>query len=356
MNLHEGDRVKFLNTKGGGVVSRIIDSRMVSVIEEGGFEIPTLASELVKISDDEPGARFFNESFSPGAAKEKTQETDPKSGDDRLSLLSQEIRNKRKTEDIFMAFVPHDQKWLITGLLDVYLINNTSFDILYNFIRRTDTDLYAGVDYGSVFPGSKLLVATIEREEIGTWTEGYMQFLFHKDRSQGLLPPFNSEISIKGAKFFNEASYRESPVIEGKGIVVKIVSLHQYFESRKEKVKDTAEELPANPAGGPALIDRYRTAPREAEVDLHIHELVEDYSNMDNNEILEFQRSFFTRCLEDAIARHYSRVIFIHGVGNGTLRESILSLLKNYGGIEVFDAPMQKFGVGAVDVRIPHNG
>jgi hypothetical protein len=37
------------------------------------------------------------------------------------------------------------------------------------------------------------------------------------------------------------------------------------------------------------------------------------------------------------------------------LREAILQILKNYDGLEVVDAPMQKYGVGAIEVRIPHN-
>ena len=42
-----GDKVKFLNEKGGGTVVRLIDSRMALVSIEDGFEIPVLMSDLV---------------------------------------------------------------------------------------------------------------------------------------------------------------------------------------------------------------------------------------------------------------------------------------------------------------------
>ena len=42
-----GDRVNFLSSTGGGKVTKIIDSRMVMVEVEDGFELPTLISELV---------------------------------------------------------------------------------------------------------------------------------------------------------------------------------------------------------------------------------------------------------------------------------------------------------------------
>jgi dsDNA-specific endonuclease/ATPase MutS2 len=83
--------------------------------------------------------------------------------------------------------------------------------------------------------------------------------------------------------------------------------------------------------------------------------LMEDPCSLENQEILDFQKSYFERCLESAIANHFLKVTFIHGVGNGVLRENILSVLEKYEGIEVLDAPMQKYGVGAVEVRIPHN-
>jgi len=48
-------------------------------------------------------------------------------------------------------------------------------------------------------------------------------------------------------------------------------------------------------------------------------------------------------------------VTFIHGVGNGVLRANLIDLVKNQEGIEFFDAPMSQFGVGALEIRIPHN-
>ena len=42
-----GDRVNFLTDKGGGVVKKIIDTRMVEVEIEDGFNVPVLMSDLV---------------------------------------------------------------------------------------------------------------------------------------------------------------------------------------------------------------------------------------------------------------------------------------------------------------------
>jgi len=63
MKFQVGDKVKFLNTKGGGIVSKIITPTLVNVMIEDGFEIPTITSELVKIEPQGKAERMFDEDF-----------------------------------------------------------------------------------------------------------------------------------------------------------------------------------------------------------------------------------------------------------------------------------------------------
>jgi hypothetical protein len=349
--LNVGDKVKFLNTSGGGVVSKVIDSRMVSILIEDGFEIPTMISELIKIEPNNPAGRFFEEHYNVDLPKATPDQEEPE--DDRLQHLPHHVAADRKSEDIYLAFVPHDQKWLITGQVDIYLINNSSYDVLYNIFSKTALGHYAGVDYGSIFPDSKLLLDTINREQLTHWTDGCMQFLFHKEQSREVLPPFNSEFSVDGKKFFKEGNYHENHIIQAKGIVLKVLSLTTHL--RSGAATDDKGNTNRPPATIESLIHKYQVAPREAVVDLHIHELVDDPANLEKSEILDFQKSFFQKCLDSAIASHFLKVIFIHGVGNGILRTNLIELLKKQEGIEFFDAPMASYGVGALEVRIPHN-
>ncbi len=355
MKLSVGDRVKYLDTTGGGVVTKVIDSKMVLVSDQDGFEIPTLISELVKVASGEAAARFFdenrelpiNQSFHESKKDEVEEEIQVESLDPRL------IRT-RTSEDIYLAYMPHDQKWLITGLVDVYLINNTSFDLIYNLFHRISRGRYKGIDYGSLFADSRYLLDTVNRDDLSEWSDGSLQFLFHKEQTTSVLPPFNSDFQVDRKKFHKEGAYRESPLIREKGIIIKVLSLSEYLKEKEEPesnqvaapVSDKKEDLP--------IILTHQTEPRKAEVDLHIHELVEDPSNLQKSEILEFQKKYFLRCLDSAIQHNFLNVIFIHGVGNGVLRDVLIDELKKTGGIEFFDAPMIKYGVGAMAVRIPH--
>jgi hypothetical protein len=314
-----------------------------------------MISELVKIESNNPAGRFFEDHYS--FEKKQGEEKQEEIKDDKHTALSGEITGSRKSEEIFLAFVPHDQKWLITGQIDVILVNNTSFDVLYNIFRATPAGHFEGVDYGSIFSDSSLVMATINREQLTHWTDGYIQFLFHKEQCKEVIPPFNAEFRVDGKRFFTEGSYRTHAVIKEKGIVIKILSLTEYFktETGKKSNGKTDAELPEKQPSEPKpLIVKHQVAPREAEVDLHIHELVDDPSNLEKNEILEFQKNYFLKCLDSAMANHFLKVTFIHGVGNGVLRTVITDLLKKQEGISVSDAPMAKYGVGAIEIRLPH--
>ncbi len=73
-------------------------------------------------------------------------------------------------------------------------------------------------------------------------------------------------------------------------------------------------------------------------VDLHIEKLKEDYFGLTNSEKLDIQTRHFRRKLEMAANGHFTKIVFIHGVGNGVLRQTIRDLLKSYEGIEYSDA------------------
>ncbi len=100
------------------------------------------------------------------------------------------------------------------------------------------------------------------------------------------------------------------------------------------------------------LISKHRTGKGEAVVDLHIGELVDNISGLSSKDMLELQVNYFEKCLNSAIENRYSKVTFIHGVGNGTLKYAISEKVKEYSGLENYDASLAKFGVGAIDIII----
>ncbi|MBP8822436.1 MAG: Smr/MutS family protein [Flavobacteriales bacterium] len=89
-------------------------------------------------------------------------------------------------------------------------------------------------------------------------------------------------------------------------------------------------------------------------VDLHLHKLVEDETALNDGEKLSFQLDFFERRLNTAIRERKKRVIVIHGVGEGILREEVRKALQFYEGVRFDDADPRRYGHGATAVEILH--
>jgi len=89
------------------------------------------------------------------------------------------------------------------------------------------------------------------------------------------------------------------------------------------------------------------------EVDLHIPELLDDYKNLSNSEILNIQVSVFRRSLEHAIQSKFQEITFIHGIGNGVLKNEIRRILNDeYSYLQFEDASYHRYGYGATMVML----
>ncbi|KAA1245503.1 Smr/MutS family protein [Aquimarina sp. RZ0] len=91
------------------------------------------------------------------------------------------------------------------------------------------------------------------------------------------------------------------------------------------------------------------------EVDLHIHKLVRSTKGMANHDIITLQLDTAKRQLDFAISKRIPKVVFIHGVGQGVLKEELNYLFDRYDNIRISDADYKKYGLGAMEVYIVQN-
>ncbi len=359
MNFKPGDKVKFLNTSGGGIVTKILSSTMVNVAIEEGFEVPTLASELLKIDESTAAARLFNQEFNVNPdliqAEEEEMEEDGKS-----ALLKSYV-SSNQVAGIYLAFIPHDQRWLITGNLDVCVINHTGFHTLFNFTLMDDEGKFHGMDYDVLEPESKKIITMIEREDLEAWSSGNVQVLFHAVLKEKLLTPMNADFKIKPTRFYKEENYISSSFLQEKALVLTLARLTEIPANQSRFSKISNKDVPeiqnkkATQLKPETILDAHLLNASTAEIDLHIGELVEDYYLLDNAEMLKIQLDYFTKCLESAFINKTNKLIFIHGVGAGVLKNEMIKILKTYDNLHYFDASMAKYGVGATEVFINHS-
>jgi hypothetical protein len=361
MKFKLGDKVKFLNDHGGGVVSKIVTSNLVHVKIEDGFEIPTLTNELVIVQDPSMFGGHQSEVFS--VPKQNSPASQPVHEevvyDERSSKLEIFKARGNDKKGIYLAYVPQDQRWLITGSLDVYLVNFTDYDILFSMFLRSPGGAWEGIDYDAMKPNTRILLDSIDREELERWSYGVLQIMYHRDKSSKVLAPVNSTFRIKPAKMFRETAYLDSSFLNEKAFlffVNEVDSQQAVAESElNEKYDEEVKMQQAKPKQPEEVINKHKTSPREAVVDLHIGELVDDYSKMDNVDMLNYQLNYFVKCLESAIKGYLTKITFIHGVGEGVLKNKMMEILKEYNNVQVRDASLKNFGYGATEVLIWHS-
>lgn len=90
------------------------------------------------------------------------------------------------------------------------------------------------------------------------------------------------------------------------------------------------------------------------EVDLHINQLIKSTTGMDNFEMLSLQLETAKRKIEYAISKRISKIIFIHGVGEGVLKSELHYLFGRYP-VRFYDASYKKYGLGATEVYVFQN-
>lgn len=92
------------------------------------------------------------------------------------------------------------------------------------------------------------------------------------------------------------------------------------------------------------------------EIDLHIHELMDDYERLSHGEILEIQLKHFHAFMKKAIEHKIRKVIIIHGVGTGRLKAEIQTMALKYPTHSIHDAPLKNYGLGATEIILRISG
>lgn len=361
-----GDRVKFLSSTGKGIIRSFASTNVANVEDESGFEIPTLVSELLlDACEDKAGAYFCSkdekEEVITQDAQEETAQAQNDYSDERISKLFLNRLRHQTSQGVYLCFVPHEQKWLVYGDIDVYLVNYTNNRIIYSILLSDSEKGFVSKDFGTLESEEKVLLDTIEREETELWKRGCVQLMFHNDEAQSVLQPVSCEMKVRTNRFFTEGSFTENAFFSDKAIVYPVCSMVSVGIAMqgandklqdKEQVSEVQTVESREPSDAKSLLSRHLTDRNCAEVDLHIERLVEDCTSLSNDEMLRVQLSYAIKCLDEAIVKGLGKLIFIHGVGQGILKKALCKELDAYSNVHYFDAPMSKYGVGATEVYI----
>jgi len=324
-----GDRVRLLHYTQEGIITNFLPNNLVEIEIEDGFKIPVLKNEVVLIAKEE-------------------------------KII---FRERRKEEEItstpavtaetgfFLAFLPINDKQL-----SVYLINNTDIDILFTVGEARDTNYY-GLTAGHLTKRTSQKVTEAHLDKFDKWSPLLVQVIFFKAGFTSLKEPLIRKFTFSASTFFK--SKGKAPLLDKEcylfQIDQKIVSINpeQIKESITERQLPTALSSLTTPAAKNIAPVSMPRQPRQIEIDLHIEQLTKDYGKMNAMQMLDLQLKTFENALDRAILEALDEVIFIHGVGNGTLRNEIHKRLSKHPNVAYYkDARKEKFGYGATLAKI----
>ncbi len=334
MKYEVGDKIIVLHSDEEGKVTEIINDKMV-MIEVRGVKFPAYMDQI-----DFPYFKMFSQ----------------KKIIEKKKIFIDEVKKEKPTgrkkvaDGVFINLIPVYDKDIfddeVVDKLKLYLINynEEEYYFKYNlsFLNESHFEL---------------------NSKITGLTDFYLHDILFEDLSDN--PSFNFEFSLIKENKKKAPFFERSLKLRGKQIFKKIEEIqlknepsfsYELFDFYPDKIDEPTIDLTKLGNAGFRMYEATRIKdylpPPRTVVDLHIEKLVDYPSDLSPAEILEIQLNEFEKYFELAVLHHLTSIIFIHGIGEGKLRNEIherLSLkskvksyvnqyhhLYGYGATEVF--------------------
>lgn len=356
-----GDKVRFLSEVGGGVVKAFKGKETVLVEDEDGFEIPMLVRECVVIDTDDynikrkPQAPQAEVSSSRNERK-KVELVNRESEDEpEITYRPAETKEGEKL-NVVLAYVPQDVKAISSTAFDTYLVNDSNYYLYYTYLSAEGKSWKVRAQ-GNIEPNTKLFLEEFEKDALNELEHVAVQLIAYKEDKTFLLKPaVNVELRVDTVKFyklhtFTDSVYFEEPSLRY-AIVENDIPVRQVFADA-ESLQQALMQKKTEDKTKPQPIVKQPRKNDIIEVDLHINELLDNTAGMSNSEMLDYQLDVFRKTLEEYKAKKGQRIVFIHGKGDGVLRNALLKELKSkYKTYSSQDASFREYGFGATMVTI----
>lgn len=359
MDIRIGDYVKFISEKLEGKVTSIINNRTFNVYcDEYGFEIPADINDLIVVKSD---TRDISES-------------------NTVTLSNKSIATDI-THSLFLSITKIDEKILSESRFSLDFINDTKYLCMYSIAYLSDGKI-RGVGAGNCNSESSVNLGTYTIKDIDEKIKAInFQVIFYKKGDCSLIDPINTSIKLFSTNLLKLNSYKSTKWFKGLSIM-KLIKSYNTKVKEEEKVEDIGSQIKekfgdTNVILTDKLIEKKldklekeqkksdlksfsnnnlnvdKSLSNVIEVDLHIDKLLDSTQGMGNKEMLDYQLDVFVSTLEKYKLRRGKKIVFIHGKGDGVLRQRMLwTLQTKFKRFGHQDASFKKYGYGATMVTI----
>lgn len=408
-NIKVGDTIRYLNASGGGVVKRI--ERGVAWVEgPDGFELPTPIHECVVVDSrdtfvpaykppvvkrQEPVAQQ-TKSNAPAAAPATPEVVEDAEQD--LSFVAPLSkgpwfdRSGGEQLQVHVAYLPVSYEHFGQSPYETYLINESNYHLLFTYSTTTSAGGYKLRSAGVLEPDMRVLVEEFEASEINDHAVSHFQFIAYKpERTYRSMPPVERQVRMDVVKLAKRHAFRENPFFDEDALVIPVLEAYdgsqqapaeepqpapsrsgalpqRAIEQKKattapqkgpqKGAQKSSQKQPKQSAPQPQP-ERQQPEPPAApeqtieKVGLEAERILPNATGMTPHEVLLYQLKNFRRELDKRLERRGSKVIFIHGAGQGVLHQLIINRIEqDYPMVQYRDVTFDGFPMGAIEVTI----
>ena len=329
MKLRIGDKVRFLNEKGEGVVTRFGNKETAYVEMPDGFEIPYPVKHLVPIHTE----LIIN-------SEAENLDLEPESG---------------VTDAVYFVIEPDHELPLLVSDYTIYLFNSSSYNLLFAYSIKDEAH-FQTLKHGEIGAYQKIVLKTVKASFLKEYSYHKIECLLFKNVH------YRAQIPVSETVFVNPANFNHTSLIKHEefklpvyAFLLKdefIVAQNVEQELSDDDIARLKRMKEVNSFQKTSKSHKEQLKNLEKEIDLHIEELVDNSNGMTSHEMLSVQLERFEKELDKAIENGVKKIVFIHGVGNGRLKMEIRNTLKSTPGVTFQDASYKLYGFGATQVNI----
>ncbi|MDR0574565.1 MAG: DUF2027 domain-containing protein [Tannerella sp.] len=358
--LNIGDKVRFLNSVGGGRITAFHGKDQVLVEDENGFDVPVLISECVVVG--EADRRMESKEPEPYVPPVKTIPKDV--------AVQQEIKTPKPADYTFqetpqgerlnvnLVFLPVEPQAFMQTPFETYLVNESNYFLFVNYMSCKNNS-WTSRYHGIIEPDTKIFIEEFEKSDLSELEHICVQMIAFKDgKSYSLKNALSVELRLDTVKFYKLHCFTKNNFFDEDALVMPLVAndtpekqmlvsatdIQEAMYGRKKEVRRMPQPAVKAPKQGNNII----------EIDLHINQLMETTSGMNNADMLNYQISKFHEVMKANSGKKGQKIVFIHGKGEGVLRTALEKELKTTykRQCRFQDASFREYGYGATMVVI----
>jgi hypothetical protein len=325
-----GDRVILKQTGEEGTITDVVNKEMWEV-EVNGTRFPVYTEDI-----DHPYLKWFTE---------KNNQKKAPLVPEQLPIEKVSARPQRLAKGIYLSFMPvfrSEESEDIVDVLKVYLLNETAVSIRFSY----DVKMLNKSDFrheGTLHPFGHLYLHSVEYGSMNDqprfhWRLADASNTEHK-HEEGVL-------RIKPGKLFEHINH----VLLSNEPTFSYLLVDDFVVTEKSQDKDKVMPVVISRVSKPEKLTALADLPRY-ELDLHIEQLVESYRGLTNSDIMDIQLKTLERYLSLAIIHRLEKMIIIHGVGTGILKDAVHRILKEIPEVKKYSNQwLGNYGFGATEV------